>query len=202
MKNLLTLLKDNAKLNVVGGITLLLLGALCINLPYLSGLTIAGFVSLAMVAYGISTSIFAFTKNKVTHKILNFISGILVTLLGVFMLINPIANLYTLAMISVCYFIIDGVMNLVTTYQIRKTKLWGWSLFHGIISLALAASLIVQWPLSSIYIVGTLVGIRFIFNGLNIALLASTGFGVVDAIETSQKSDNVEDEKVNKVQHA
>ncbi len=202
MKNLLKLLKDNAKLNVVAGITLSLLGILCINLPFLSGLTIAGGMSLAMVAYGITTSVFAFSKDKITHKIFSFISGILVALLGVLMLITPVVNLYALAMVSVYYFIIDGLMNLITTYQMRKTKVWGWSLLHGITSLVLAASLIVQWPLSSIYIIGTLVGIRFIFNGLNIVLLASTGFGVVDAIETSQNNNDIEGKKVNNIQHA
>ena len=202
MKNLLTLLKDNAKLNVAAGITLAILGILCINLPFLSGLAVASIVSLATIAFGITTSIFSFSKEKLLQKILSFISGTLITLFGAFMLTSPVANLYILAVIAVLYFIIDGVMNLVTTYQMRKTKIWGWSLFNGLISLLLAGLLIAQWPLSSFYIIGTLIGVRFMFTGFNIVLLASTGFGFVDALENKQskESNMIENTKVGNVQ--
>ncbi|WP_019028017.1 HdeD family acid-resistance protein [Colwellia piezophila] len=182
MDTLLKLLKNNAKLHVAGGITLSLIGVLCISLPFLSGLTIANFISLTMVAAGLTISIFAFSKEKTHHKVLSFISGIFVTLLGVFMFINPVANLYALAMIAVSYFIVDGISGLISTYEGRKNKGWGWMLFSAIISLVLAGLLISQWPLSSFYIVGTLVGVRFIFTGFNLVLLAATGFGFVNAI--------------------
>ncbi|WP_019028024.1 HdeD family acid-resistance protein [Colwellia piezophila] len=183
MDTLLKLLKNNAKLHVAGGITLSLIGLLCISLPFLSGLAIANFVSLTMVATGITMSIFAFSKEKILHKVLSFISGILVMLFGVFMFIHPVGNLYTLAMMAVSYFVIDGILGLVATYEGRKNKAWGWMLFSAIISLVLAGLLIAQWPLSSFYIVGTLVGVRFIFTGFNLVLLAATGFGFINSID-------------------
>lgn len=200
MKAFLKLLKDNAKFNVTGGIALSLLGMLCIYMPFLTGITVAGIVSLGMIAYGISTSIFSFSKDKVWHSILSFIGGILITVLGVVMLNNPVTNLYSLAIIAVCYFIFDGIKSLVFTYELRKSKVWGWSLFNGIVSLILAGLLISQWPVSSFYIIGTLVGVRFIFSGFHIVLLASTSFGVVDAMEeTGEAIDEAIEEVVDDV---
>lgn len=191
MTAIFKLLKNNAKLHVAGGITLSLIGVLCISMPFLSGLAIANFISLTMVAAGLTMSIFAFSKEKTHHKVLSFISGIFVTLLSVFMFINPAANLYTLAIIAVSYFIVDGILGLIATYEGRKNKGWGWMLFSAIISLVLAGLLISQWPLSSFYIVGTLVGMRFIFTGFNLVLLAATGFGFINAITDMNKANKM-----------
>lgn len=182
MKTIFELLKNNAKLHVAGGITLSLIGMLCISMPFFSGLAIANLISLAVIAAGITTSIISFSKNKTYKKILGFISGIFVTLLGVFMFSNPVANLYYLAILTVGYFVIDGILGLISSYEARENKAWGWMLFSALTSFALAGILIYQWPLSSFYVLGSLVGVKFIFTGFNLIFLSATGLHLINTI--------------------
>lgn len=186
MKNLLALLKNNAKLTLVGGITLALLGLLCLKLPLETSLTFVGAVSIAMLAYGISICVFAFNEADYLDRILSFIGGTLVSIWSVLMLLNPMENLYALTIITLCYFIIDGVMSLITAYQIRKTKVWAWSLFSGFISITLAVVLFSQWPNASIYVLGTLIGVRFIISGAHMIIIASASSTVLTDIEEIQ----------------
>lgn len=195
MKNLLNTLKENSKLSYFAGIILILMGVLSISLPFFSGIAVASMVSISIIVYGVSVAAFAFGKDSLFHICLSFFAGLLITMFGWLMLVNPAVNLQTLSLIAVSYFIVEGIMGLISTYELRHAKVWGWSLFNALISLSLATLLIAQWPASSLFIVGTLVGVRFMFSGFNIIFLTSSS---ADLAKTISNESNV----INNAQHA
>jgi uncharacterized membrane protein HdeD (DUF308 family) len=57
---------------------------------------------------------------------------------------------------------------------------WIWTLINGIISLVLAVIFLASWPFGSVWLVGLLVGVSLIIDGLALLglVLAADGDGV------------------------
>ena len=182
MSALSKFLRENTEIQVFSGITLSLIGLLCVAIPFISGVTFASFVSLTIIAAGLTMSAYAFTHKRVSHVILAVIAGLLVAMIGGFMLYTPVINLFALTTLSISYFLVDGTLGLVTASKGRLAGR-GWSLFSAVISLVLAGLLISEWPISSFYVVCTLMGIRLIFTGFNVVLFASTDNSLISGVE-------------------
>jgi uncharacterized membrane protein HdeD (DUF308 family) len=49
---------------------------------------------------------------------------------------------------------------------------WGWLLFNGVVAVLLGLAIWQQWPESGLWVVGMLVGIELIVNGVTWSVLA------------------------------
>ena len=58
------------------------------------------------------------------------------------------------------------------TSRIRRVQHAGWVLFDGIVTLILGIFIWAQWPPSSVWVIGTLVGISLIFSGISRFMLS------------------------------
>jgi len=63
-------------------------------------------------------------------------------------------------------------MDLVAYFQTRAIPGSGWILFDGIVTLILGILVWRQWPSSSLWVIGTLVGISMIFTGMTRLMLS------------------------------
>ncbi len=89
----------------------------------------------------------------------------------------------TLTGVRLVYFLVDGIFVIVTGIRRKDEAGWGWMIVSGIASIALAAILWSQWPISGAYAIGMLVGIRLIFTGWLVAMLGMAGDAAVDLVE-------------------
>ena len=64
------------------------------------------------------------------------------------------------------YFILDGIGEISAGLQLRPADGWGWLLFGGIVSVWLGLMIWRQFPLSGLWAVGILLGIKLFFIGL------------------------------------
>jgi uncharacterized membrane protein HdeD (DUF308 family) len=58
---------------------------------------------------------------------------------------------------------------------VRRSDLWRTrspALFNGIVTLVIAAMIVSAWPISSVWAVGTLVGVSMFFNGMTRLMLS------------------------------
>ena len=94
-------------------------------------------------------------------------------LLALLILFHPAVVISTLGLILAMYFLIDGFAGIALAVEIKPAKGWFFMLLNGLLSLLLGAIVLVGWPLSSTWLVGLLIGISFLFDG--IALLAIAG---------------------------
>ena len=108
-----------------------------------------------MAATTTSTSVTgAIAQTKVPWWII-LIQGIALLILGIMFLTAPAATLVTLIFFLGVYWLIGGIMDIVSIF-INKTA-WGWKLFSGIIGI-IAGVLIMQHPLwASVLVPATLV---------------------------------------------
>jgi uncharacterized membrane protein HdeD (DUF308 family) len=62
--------------------------------------------------------------------------------------------------------LIEGILNLVLFFKMRPLHGSTWVLVDGIITILLGLLIYMQWPSSSVWAIGTLVGISMIFSGV------------------------------------
>jgi uncharacterized membrane protein HdeD (DUF308 family) len=63
-------------------------------------------------------------------------------------------------------FLVEGILDIVLFFKMRPMHGSTWVLLDGIITLLLGLMIYAQWPSSSAWAIGTLVGISMIFSGV------------------------------------
>ncbi len=87
----------------------------------------------------------------------------LVAILAILVLAGTVV---ILTIMLVVYFVLDGIFEVVAGLKRRPGSGWGWMLFGGIVSILLGAVIWSQFPLSGIWAIGILLGIKLFFVGL------------------------------------
>jgi uncharacterized membrane protein HdeD (DUF308 family) len=123
-------------------------------------------LGVLVLAGGIVRIIWAFGSGSVGKGLLVFAIGVLTLLCGIGLLANPLFASGILTIILAVYFVLDGMFEIVAGINRRPGSGWGWMLFGGIVSILLGAVIWSQFPLSGIWAIGILLGIKLVFVGL------------------------------------
>ena len=170
-------IKTNARLAVIVGIIMVVCGFLAIASPLAAGLSVTVFVGVMLIVGGIAQCFLAFQAGAFGKGLLVFIMGVLTAVAGFYLLNQPIAGLASITIFLAAYFVITGVVELVSAFQIRPAEGWGLMLFNGIVTLLLGIMIWRQFPLSGAWAVGILFGVKMILSGWSLIFI---GRGVSD----------------------
>lgn len=176
--------KDTSKLHAVAGMSIVLMGILALVSPFITGVAASSLSAILLMAGGSVGCVLAFREDKFTHGLLKFGAGALAIVAGVFMFSTPVMSLAALTGILMAFFVVDGCYSLYVAYQLRKETSWGWTVFSGLCSIALAVLLYMDWPFSGLYAIGTLVGVRLIISGMTMVITGFFTHAVADNTET------------------
>jgi uncharacterized membrane protein HdeD (DUF308 family) len=168
-QEMLTTIKRHAGLGMTVGILTVIVGFLALVAPLVAGLSIAIAVGVLLLVAGVSRLFLAFRMGSFGHGLLVFVIGLLSIVAGGYMLSRPGMALATLTLFLAAYFLVEGVFEIIWAVRLRPIKGWGWTLFSGIVALALGIMIWRQFPVSGVWAVGTLVGISMIFGGASLA---------------------------------
>ncbi len=158
-------IKKNAGLTVVSGIILLIAGTLAIFSPFVAGVSITMLVGAMLAVSGIGQCFLAFKTGAFDRGLMVFVVGVLMTITGFYMMNQPIAGLATLTIILMSYLLATGVLEVIVAFQLKPANGWGLELVNGIVTLVLGILLWRQFPLSGVWAIGVLFGIKMIFSG-------------------------------------
>jgi uncharacterized membrane protein HdeD (DUF308 family) len=79
-----------------------------------------------------------------------------------------------------------------TAFQVKPLDGWGWFLADAVASVCMGILILAKWPSSSVWAIGTLVGVAVLMGGISRIVIASkirSGAGKVDrAIQTVTQS--------------
>jgi len=170
---LLDTIKQHAGLVLGLGILLLVLGILALVAPLAAGLSIALATGVLLLVGGIGQLFFSFKAGSFGRGLMIFILGVLTVLAGIIMIAQPGVGLATLTLFLAAYFIVEGVFEIIWSFQLKPATGWGWALFSGIVSLLLGIMIWSQFPLSGAWAIGVLVGVKLIFSGMTLVFLGS-----------------------------
>ena len=165
------------------GIGLVIFGILAMGAPFLTGIAATMVVGTLVLLGGIFQLAFAFRAKSLGAGVVQVVAGGLTALAGIVILANPEASLAFLTLFLAAYFLIHGITEIVTAFQIRPLQGWSWALFSGILAVLLAILIWRQWPISGLWAIGLLVGIKILMNGTSMIALGCAARGVARAMK-------------------
>ena len=178
-------IRENASAAVTAGVVLLIAGILSVAAPLAAGLSITIMVGVLLAIGGISECALAFKAGAFGRGLLMFVVGLLMTLAGLYMVMQPAAGLISLTMILVFYLVVTGVFELLIALQVRPADGWGWLMFNAIVTLLLGIMLWRQFPLSGVWAIGVLFGIKMVFSGWALIFIGRNVKQVTEAVKSA-----------------
>ncbi len=163
---LLELFRRYKNLFVIEGILFTLLGIFAISLPQVFSLTLDYFIGWVFIFSAIAIAIRSFQATEMPDRTAAIVSTLLYLVLGVLLLVYPMTGILTLTLLLALYFLLDGIIKIYSSLQIKPISNWGWILTSGILSLILSGLIIGYWPQEASWMLGMLVGINLLVTGI------------------------------------
>jgi uncharacterized membrane protein HdeD (DUF308 family) len=104
---------------------------------------------------------------------LYFLTALLRGVAGYLLVRYPLSGEVSITLLLASLFIVGGFFRAVGASAIRFPS-WGWTALAGAISVVLGFMLIYQLPLVSVWFIGFLVGLDFLFDGASLIALGMT----------------------------
>ena len=158
--------------SILWGILMVICGILAISLPLATSIGLVLILAWLILFAAASHIVYAFQAHSAGGVLWEILVGLLYGGIGVYLFINPVLGVLSLTLLLGVFLLIEGALEIALYFQIRGTKNAGWVLFDGIITLILGIMIWRHWPSSSIWVVGTLMGISLIFSGLSRIMLS------------------------------
>jgi len=158
--------------SIVVSLFMILAGILAIGLPLAAGIAVNFVVAWALMISGVAHLAFGWHIRAMGGAIWQLLLGALYIGIGVYLLLRPVAGLVTLTLALAIYLFAEGLLELILSFQVRPRNGWGWLLFDGVVTLILAIMIWRAWPMSTEWVIGTLVGISMIFSGATRLMLS------------------------------
>jgi uncharacterized membrane protein HdeD (DUF308 family) len=152
--------------SILLGILLLLAGLLAILGPFFAGVAASVFFGWLVLFAGITHLIYAWLERGAGAILWQVLIGIVYVIAGLYMLALPVAGAVALTLVLAIYIAVEGVVELVIFSFLRRLRGAVWFLIDGLVSLLLAGLIFFGWPSSSLWALGTLVGISLLISGI------------------------------------
>jgi uncharacterized membrane protein HdeD (DUF308 family) len=166
LNTLTTTYTRSAGWSILLGVLLLLAGLLAIVAPFFAGIAASVFFGWLVLFAGIAHLVYAWSERGAGAILWQILIGIVYVIAALYMLVLPVAGVVALTLVLAFYIAVEGVFELIVFSLLRRLRGAVWFLIDGLVSLLLAGLIFLHWPSSSLWAVGTLVGISLLFSGI------------------------------------
>ena len=150
---------------LVLGIVLAVVGVICLVVPFQTGKAISVILGVFLIIGGFIRALFAFIGLTMGSTFFRFLFGFLMIIAGVLLVSNPDAGLQALTVWLSIYFLVDGIVAVIYSFELRRFGGGGWVLLDGIMAIVLAIMIWKQWPFAGESAIGILLGIKLLLDG-------------------------------------
>jgi uncharacterized membrane protein HdeD (DUF308 family) len=158
--------KQASTVSVLWGVLLIVFGMVAIGSPFLAAVAVNVVVAWLIVLAGVVHLVLGFRAHGAGSMIWKILVGIAYVCFGGYLIARPVVGVASLTLLLATLFLVEGVLDIVLFFKMRPMQGAGWVLLDGIVTLLLGGMIYVQWPSSSAWAIGTLVGISLIFSGV------------------------------------
>jgi len=151
---------------IAWGVLLIVAGVLAVLMPGIAAFATALVLAWLLVLGGGFEIAHAVQRHHARGFGWMLASGIVTLVLGLAILLAPVAGIASLALLIGAFLLVGGVARLVLALHLRPLRGWGWVLFDGVLSVAVALLIMLGWPQSSLAIIGLLTGFWLISAGV------------------------------------
>jgi uncharacterized membrane protein HdeD (DUF308 family) len=116
--------------------------------------------------------VFAWQTRSSGGIVWEILLGIVYLFVGFYLLWNPVAGLVSLTLGLALYLVAEAILEFILGFRLRPLPGSGWLFFDGVVTLILAVMIWRTWPASTVWAIGTLVGISMLFSGISRLMLS------------------------------
>jgi len=158
--------------STVWGVLLIVFGMLAVGSPFLAAVAVSVVLAWLIILAGVVHLILAFQAHRAGSLIWKLLVGLAYVLFGGYLIMHPVLGVTSLTLLLASLFLIEGILNIVMFFKMRSVRGSSWVLVDGIITLLLGLMIYLQWPSSSVWAIGTLVGVSMIISGVTRVMLS------------------------------
>jgi uncharacterized membrane protein HdeD (DUF308 family) len=152
--------------SILLGVLLIVFGMVAIGSPFVAALAVNALIGWLIILAGVVHLVVGFRAHGAGSVIWKVLVGVAYLCFGGYVIAHPVLGVASLTLLLASLFVIEGVLNIVLFVKMRPSHGSSWLLVDGIITLLLGLLIYMQWPSSSAWAIGTLVGISMIFSGV------------------------------------
>ena len=150
---------------VAWGVLLIIAGILAVLMPAAAALATVLVLGWVLAFAGAFEVVHAIQTRAQDGFLWKLLSGILTLVLGIVILVHPIAGIASLALLVGAFLCANGVASTLMAFKWKPRRGWGWILFDGLLSIGLAILIAMGWPATSLAFIGLLTGFTLISTG-------------------------------------
>ncbi len=160
------LLKKGTGWFIAIAVLFILLGLFAIAEPFVAGLGVTLLVGWLLMIGAVAHFIAAFKGGGAKHVIMQALVGLVYLIAGGYFLAHTIMGVSTLTLLLGSVILVEGVLELAAYFRLRSTGGSWWLLVNGLVTILLGGLIWFHWPSSTVWAIGTLVGVNLLMTGI------------------------------------
>jgi uncharacterized membrane protein HdeD (DUF308 family) len=180
--------RQASKASIVWGILLVVFGMVAIGSPFLAAVAVNIAVAWLIVLAGAVHLMLGVRAHGAGSMIWKLLVGLAYLGFGVYLILHPVLGVVSLTLVLASLFLIEGILNIVLFFTMRRLGGSSWVLVDGIVTLLLGAMIYTQWPSSAAWAIGTLVGVSMIVSGVTRVMLSLAVRKATGSVSSSSSS--------------
>ena len=182
------LVRNASTISILWGVLLIVFGVVAVGSPFLAAVAVNAVVAWLIVLAGVVHLMLAFGAHGAGSMIWKLLVGVAYLCFGAYLIMHPVLGVASLTLVLASLFLIEGILDIVLFFKMRPMQGSTWVLLDGIITLFLGLMIYAQWPSSSAWAIGTLVGISMIFSGVARVMMSWAVRQAMDKTSSSSSS--------------
>ena len=146
------------------GIVLLALGIAAVVRSVTATVASMVFFGWLLVFGSIAEFVTAFMVGKWAGFFLHMLIAILFGVAGILMITRPVISAESVTLLMSVFFLVGGLYQLIASLWTHLPG-WGWHALNGALASIMGVLVLVQWPVSGLWVIGLFIGIDLIFYG-------------------------------------
>lgn len=167
---------------ILAAVLFIVLGLFAIIEPAVAALGVTLLVGWLLVFGGVAHFVATFKGGGAKRVLFQILSAIVLLVGGGYMLTHPLLAIHSLTVLLGVVILATGVFDIIIYSRLRREQPSGWMLFNGIVALLLGALILAHWPSSSVWAIGTLVGLNLLMTGITRLMLGLAARGLVKGV--------------------
>ena len=163
----------NGILWITVGIIAVIGGILALANPLVATLTATQLAAIVFVFVGVISIIGAFGEDTFGAKMWNLVLGVLALLLGISIFNNLLAGMLALTTVVGIIFLAAGITKVLLAFSLEDRQFFWLILLSGIVSVVLAVMIFANFPQSAAAVLGILLGVDLISNGVSLIAMGA-----------------------------
>ena len=166
-------IKKRSTWGIVMGVLTAILGVFLIAYPLATAAITTIVIGTILIIAAVAHVVFALHSHSAGRFFLKLLLAVLYGIVGLSLVFNPLIGVATLTVFLGSLLMVYGIVAAVTAFQMRPVDGWGWFLVDAIVTVLIGVLILSRWPTSSLWAIGTLVGVSVLMSGISRIMIAS-----------------------------